>query len=249
MQLHHKTALVTGASKGIGKAIARALGEAGASVVVSSRDQAAVDAVAAEFSAAGIRAAAAACNVGRLDELPGLISRTLEHFGRLDILVNNAGINPVFGPALEIDWRAYDKIMDVNVKGPFELARLAHPHLKAQGGGSVINISSVEGFTPSPGLGIYSVSKASLIMLTKVLAREWGPDGIRVNAICPGFVRTKLSQALFENKAVHQMIMGKQALRHEGSPEDIAGLALLLASDAGQFITGAALTADGGLTI
>jgi NAD(P)-dependent dehydrogenase (short-subunit alcohol dehydrogenase family) len=249
MNLTGKTALVTGASKGIGKAMAFALGQAGARVVVSSRDQAAVSAVAEEFRQAGIEATGIACNVGRFEDLPGLVSATVAAYGGLDILVNNAGTNPAFGPIQQVTEAAWDKLMDVNLKGPFELARHCYPHLKARGGGSVINISSVEGFTPSPGLGAYSVSKAGLIMLTKVMAREWGPDLIRVNAICPGFNRTKLSQAIFDNKALLSHVMDKQALKLEGAPEDIAGLAVLLASDESRFITGAVITADGGLTI
>lgn len=249
MNLTGKTAIITGASKGIGKAIAQAMAEAGANVIVSSRKQEAVDAVAADLQAAGFSAHGIACNVGNRDEIPALIEGAVAHFGGLHILVNNAGTNPAFGPVLGIEDWAYDKIFDVNLRGPFELARAAHPHIKASGGGSIINISSVEGFTPSPGLGIYSVSKASLIMLTKVMATEWGVDQIRVNAIAPGFIETKLSQAIFDNKVLMGMIMQKQALKTTGQPKDIAGLACLLASDDAGFITGATFTADGGLTI
>jgi len=249
MNLKDKVAIITGASKGIGKAMAEAMGRYGAKVVVSSRKQEAVDAVAEELQAQGIDAAGIACNVGKKEELPALVEQTIARYGGIDILVNNAGTNPAFGPTLNIEDWAYDKIMDVNLKGPFELSRLVHPSMKARGGGSIINISSVEGLTPSEGLGIYSVSKAALIMLTKVQAREFGRDNIRVNAICPGFVKTKLSQAIFENEKLLGMIMARQALKKQGEPADMAGLACFLAADESAFITGAVIVADAGLTI
>lgn len=249
MNLSGKTAIVTGASKGIGAAIATAMAQAGAQVVVSSRNQEAVDQVAANLCAAGFQAQGIAANTGQRDDCVRLVEASLDRYGRIDILVNNAATNPAFGPIVQLEDWAWDKTLDVNLRGPFELARLCYPHLKASGGGSVINISSVEGFTPNPGLGVYSISKAALIMLTKVLAQEWGPDGIRVNAIAPGLIETKLSSAITANAGMMKMIMGKQALKRTGQPEDIAGLAVLLASDAGAFITGATLTADGGLTI
>ncbi|MEM7658937.1 MAG: glucose 1-dehydrogenase [Bacteroidota bacterium] len=247
--LEGKVAIITGASKGIGKAIAWAMAEAGAKVVISSRKQEAVDAVAAEFRAAGHDATAIACNVGKMEEIPALLEGTMKAYGAIDVLVNNAGTNPTFGPITQMEDWAYDKIMDVNLRGPYELGRKAFKYLKQGDGGSVINISSVEGFTPSEGLGIYSVSKAALIMLTKVMANEWGRDKVRANAICPGFIKTKLSQAIFENKPLLDMVMGKQALKIQGEPEDMAGLAVLLASDQSRFITGASFLADGGLTI
>lgn len=249
MDLSGKVAIVTGASKGIGLAIARAMAEAGANVIISSRKAEAVAAVAAAFRAEGWEATGVAANVGERADCTHLVEETIARYGGIDILVNNAGTNPAFGPALQIEDWAWEKIMSVNLRGPFELARLCHPHLKARGGGSVINISSVEGFTPNPGLGIYSVSKSALLMLTKVLAQEWGRDAIRVNAIAPGLIATKLSQAITDNQAMMQMILAKQALKRTGQPEDIAGLAVLLASEASSFITGATFTADGGLTI
>ncbi|WNJ19211.1 SDR family oxidoreductase [Pontibacter sp. G13] len=248
MKLTDKVAIVTGASKGIGKAIAHAFGLAGAKVVVSSRKQDAVDEVAQEFADAGIEARAIACNVGDPEARKALIDQTAEAFGSIDILVNNAGTNPYFGPVMGMEDWAYDKIMEINLRAPYELARLAYPHMKAAGG-SIINISSVEGQTPSPGLGIYSVSKSALIMMTKVLAQEWGKKKIRVNTIAPGFVKTKLSQAIFDNPQMLEYVMAKQALDHQAEPEDIAGVALMLASDDSQFVTGATFTADGGLTI
>jgi len=249
MDLTGKVAIVTGASKGIGEAIAYDLAKAGAKVVISSRKQEAVDEVAERFRSEGLDAVGLACNVGKIDEIPGFVEEVIAEYGAIDILVNNAGTSLHFGPVLSImDWQ-YDKTFDVNLKGPFELSRQVHPHMKVRGGGSIINISSVEGQSPSQGLGVYSVSKAALIMLTKVFAQEWGTDGIRVNAICPGFIKTKLSKTMLENEQIYKMIMAQQAIKYDGQPKDIAGLATLLASDSGAFITGSIFTADGGLTI
>lgn len=247
--LENKVAIVTGASKGIGLAIARALGGHGAKVVVSSRKQEAVDAVAAAFREEGIDAMGIAAHMGDMTQVRSLVERTVAAYGGIDIVVNNAAINPVFGPILDTDLAVLDKIMDVNVKGPLELARLSHPFMKQRGGGSVINISSIEGLTPGQGLGLYSISKATLIAATKVLAREWGADLIRANVICPGLVQTKFSEALTGNEKILRMVLARQALPQIAGPEDMAGLALFLASDASSFCTGAVFTADGGYTI
>lgn len=247
--LKQKIAIVTGASKGIGLSIAHALAQQGATVILSSRKQEAVDQEAAAMRAAGLSAHAYACHMGDMAEIAALVHHVQVNHGGVDILVNNAAINPHFGPVLETDMKVFDKIMDVNVKGPMELAKLAHPLMKQRGGGSVINISSIEGLTPGFGLGLYSISKAALIAATKVLAREWGPDSIRVNAICPGLVKTKFSEALTSNDRIMKIVMARQALPMVAEPDDIAGLALFLASDASRFCTGAIHTIDGGLTI
>lgn len=247
--LHGRVAVVTGASKGIGRAIARLLGRHGASVVVSSRRQEAVDLTVAAFREEGIEATAIAAHMGDPLQVEGLVQQTLQRYGGIDIVVNNAAINPVFGPILQTDDAVFDKIMQVNVKGPMQLARLAHASMKARGGGSVVNISSIEGLTPGLGLGLYSISKASLIAATKVMAREWGTDGIRVNVICPGLVETKFSEALTGNEKILRMVLARQSLPQVATPEDISGLALFLASDASSFCTGGVFTADGGYTI
>jgi len=244
-----KVAIITGASKGIGEAIAHALAEHGARVLVSSRKPEAVQSVAEALRQRGHEAHAFAANAGNPAELYALVEQTVSHFGRLDIVVNNAAANPVFGAIENTDAAAFDKIMDVNVKGPFELAKTALPHLKAQGGGSIVNISSVGGITPEDGLGVYSVSKAALIMLTKALAKEWGAYNIRVNAICPGLIQTKFSQAIWDNEALMKQYMRVLPLRRVGSVEEVAALALLLASAAGGFCTGGVYTADGGHTV
>jgi dehydrogenase/reductase SDR family protein 4 len=248
-ELNNKVAIVTGASKGIGRAIAMALGRQGATVVVSSRKQEAVDETAAAFRHLGINATGITCHMGDLEQVHGLVREVDKKFGGFDILVNNAAINPVFGPVVDTDMNVFDKIMEVNVKGPLELCKLAHPIMKTRGGGSIINISSIEGITPGLGLGLYSISKATLIAMTKVLAREWGADHIRANVICPGLVKTKFSEALTSNDRIMKIVMARQALPMVAEPEDIAGLALYLASDASRFCTGAVYTLDGGMTI
>ncbi|MEM6265557.1 MAG: glucose 1-dehydrogenase [Bacteroidota bacterium] len=247
--LSGKVAIVTGASKGIGKAIARAYAEQGASVIVSSRKQEAVDAVAAELQSEGLAATGVACNMGDMEAIAQLVKSSQEVYGGLDVVVNNAAANPVFGPLHESDGEVFDKIMQVNVKGPFELVRLAHPYMKSRGGGSVINVSSVGGLSPEHMLGIYSVSKAALISLTKVQARELGGDGIRANVICPGLIKTKFSQALWTNDSLMKGLMRQLPIARVGTPEEVAGLALFLASEAAGYCTGGIYTADGGYTI
>ena len=211
-KLEHKVAVVTGASKGIGKSIALALAQQGARVVVSSRKQSAVDDVANEFGEAGLKAVGIACHMGDGEQVRGLAQKSITDLGGIDIIVNNAAANPVFGPIEGAGDDAFDKIMDVNVRGPLNLAKEALGSMKLRGGGSVINISSIEGLTPGQGLGLYSVSKSALIQLTKVLAREWGQYHIRANAICPGLIETKFSEALTSSEKILKMVMMKQAL-------------------------------------
>ncbi len=246
--LTDKVAIITGASKGIGKAIAHALGAHGAKVVVSSRNQEAVDEVAVELGSAGIEARGIAAHMGELENIQQLVNHAVEEFGGVDILINNAATNPVFGPLLMTDTGAFDKIMAVNVKGPFELAKRVQPIMMERGGGSIINISSIGGISPEHMLGIYSVSKAALISLTKVMAKEWGGAGIRVNAICPGLIKTKFSQALWSNEKMLKGITGGLPLPRMGTPEEIAGMAVFMASGASSYCTGGVYTADGGYT-
>jgi len=173
-QLDGKVALITGASKGIGEAMARGLAEFGAKVVVSSRKQEAVDAVAEAFRTDGLEATGIAANIGNIEQAHALVDKTVAAYGGLDIVINNAAANPVFGPIQQTEERAFDKIIDVNLKGPFELCKKAYPILKERGGGSIINISSIGGLTPESGIGIYSVSKAGINNLTKAMAQDWG---------------------------------------------------------------------------
>ncbi|WP_373553973.1 SDR family NAD(P)-dependent oxidoreductase [Haliscomenobacter sp.] len=245
-QLNGRVAIITGASKGIGASIAQTFATNGAKVVVSSRKQAAVDEVVAEIQAAGGEALAVAAHVGDTQALENLVKLTIEHYGRIDILVNNAATNPVFGP-LEDSVDAMDKIMQINVKAPLELAKFALPYLKAQSNSAIINISSVEAFIATEGLGCYSVSKAALNMLTKSMAKEWGKYGIRANAICPGLIKTKFSEALWANEAMLKYYLKQTPLGRIGEPQEIANLALFLASDASAYSTGAMFMADGGI--
>ena len=247
--LEGKVAVITGSSKGIGKAIAKGFAENGAQVVVSSRSQEACDAVADEFKAAGLKAIGIACHIGKADQRENLVAKTMEAFGRIDILVNNAAINPVFGPIEEVDTAIFDKIMEVNVKAPWSLSNLVLPHLKAHKKGSIINIASVEALTPGFGLGIYSTSKAAILMLSKYQAKEWGKHGVRVNAICPGLIKTKFSAALWQNEKILGKIQKTLPSERMGMPEEMVGLACLLASDAGSYMTGGVYTADGGYMI
>ncbi len=244
-----KVAVITGASKGIGEDMARVFARFGAKVIVSSRKQDACDALAHDISAQGGDATGIAAHVGDPDQLRQLVDKSIATYGGIDILVNNAASNPVFGPSLDCDGAAFDKIMQANVKAPFELSKLCYPSMKARGGGSIIMISSIAGHTPDPGLGLYSVSKASLNMLTKVLAKEWGPDGIRVNAICPGLIKTKFSQALWQDEQTLNHFTKRIPIARMGTTDEISPLALFLASDASSYSTGSLFYADGGTVI
>ena len=241
-----KVAIVTGASKGIGAAIAKGLAELGAKVIVSSRKQEAVDAVAAEFKAAGYEATGIACHVGDTEQCQNLVSKAIETYGGVDILVNNAATNPVYSPLAKMDAAIFDKVMNINVKACFQLANMCYPSMKERGGGSVINISSVEGMKPSEGLGLYSVSKAALTMLTQSQAKEWGKYNIRANAICPGLIQTKFSAALWQNEAILNAVEKHLPMRRMAQPVEMTGLAVFLASDAASYCTGGVYTADGG---
>ncbi len=244
--LEGKVAIITGSSKGIGESIARGLAEFGASVVISSRKQEAVDAVAAEFKKDGLEATGIACHVGDPAQLQNLVEQTVATYGGVDILINNAATNPVYGPLAEMEAAVFDKIMNVNVKACFALANLCYPIMKERGGGSVVNIASVEGLKPSTGLGLYSVSKSAVIMLTQSQAKEWGAAGIRSNAICPGLIQTKFSSALWKNEAILKQVEQHLPARRMAQPDEMAGLAVFLASDASSYSTGAVFTADGG---
>lgn len=246
--LSNKVALITGASKGIGLAMAEIFAAAGAKVVISSRNQEALDEVAGNLRKKGYEVFAVACNVGQMDELTSLVEQTISKYGQLDILVNNAATNPVFGPIHDTTLEAYDKIMNVNVKAAFQLMKLCFPYLMESSNASVINISSIGGLSPEEGLGIYSVSKAALISLTKAFAKEWGSHTIRVNAICPGLIKTKFSQTLWENDKILDQMMQSLSIKRLGTPEEIGAAGLYLASEASSYTTGAVLTADGGFS-
>jgi NAD(P)-dependent dehydrogenase (short-subunit alcohol dehydrogenase family) len=239
LDLSGKVALVTGASKGIGAAIAKALGEHGASVMLSSRK---IEAL--EEAAKGIDGDTAvfAANAGRPEEAAACVAATIERFGGLDILVNNAATNPYYGPTVEIDLPRFDKIMEVNLRGPLVWTQEAWRRTMSESGGSVINIASVGGLKHGGPIGAYDVSKAALIHLTKQLATELAP-GVRVNAIAPGLVKTDFARALWEPGEGH---LWPWPLERLGEPADIAGAALWLASDLASWVTGELLVVDGG---
>ncbi|MEW7291763.1 SDR family NAD(P)-dependent oxidoreductase [Aquimarina sp. 2304DJ70-9] len=247
--LEGRVAIITGSSKGIGKAIAQGLAEHGAKVVISSRSQEAVDEVVAEFKKAGLEAVGIACHIGKEDQRKNLIEKTIAHYGGIDILVNNAAINPIYGPIEDAEEGVFDKIMDINVKAPWMLSNLALPSMKERGNGSIINIASVEALHPGAGLGLYSTSKAALLMLTKNQAKEWGKYGIRANVLCPGLIKTKFSAALWQNEQLLKKIEKTLPTARMGMPEEMAGMVCLLASDAGAYMTGSVYNADGGYMI
>tara|TARA_B100001057_G_scaffold498010_1_gene603764 strand:+ start:2340 stop:3116 length:777 start_codon:yes stop_codon:yes gene_type:complete len=247
--LNNKVAIVTGSSKGIGASIAKAFAEFGANVVVSSRSQEGIDNVVKEIISNGYNATACACHVGEDDQLNNLIETTIKKYGRIDILVNNAGINPVYDRLENADEKLFNKILDINTKSPFKLSNLAFKYMKENKSGSIINISSVEGTKPDKGLGVYSISKAAISMLTKSQAKEWGKYGIRSNAICPGLIKTKLSSALWQNEEMLEMWLGDLPIRRAGDPDEISGIALYLASNASSYTTGETFNIDGGYLI
>ncbi|MHB8895483.1 MAG: glucose 1-dehydrogenase [Candidatus Geothermincolia bacterium] len=245
--LSGRVAIVTGGSRGIGEAIAMALAEHGAKLVLASRKIEGLNAVKEKIEAAGGEAICIPANMGKTESLQAIVDGTLEAYGTLDILVNNAATNPIFGPIMDTaDEGAWDKIMDVNVKGVFFLTKAAAKVMLEKGKGTVINVSSEAGVKPTPFLGVYSVSKAALDMVTKSFALELGGQGIRVNGIAPGLVKTHFSQALWSNEAIKQVAESKIPRGCMGMPEEIGALAVFLASDASSFVNGQTVIADGG---
>ena len=245
--INNKVAVITGASKGIGESIARGLAEFGANVVISSRKQEAVDKVASQFNSDGLSAIGIECHVAKEDQQKELIRKVMDKLGRIDILINNAGTNPYFGPVDKMPLNLYQKTMDINVNSAISLSNLVYPIMKKQGGGSIIHVSSIEGIHPSKMMTAYNISKASLIMLGNNQAIEWGKDNIRVNMICPGYVKTKLSAALLEHEASYKSFLKNVPLGRVSTPDEMAGLAVFLASDASSYMTGSSIVNDGGL--
>lgn len=245
--LKDKVAIITGASKGIGESIAHGFARAGAKVVVNSRKQDAVDEVAQKIVAEGGTAVAIAAHVGEPEQVQQLVDTTIMTFGGIDILVNNAAINPTFGLVVDSDIGVFQKMLDVNVKGYLLAIQKCVPSMRQRGGGAIINLASTAGLRPALGLGLYSITKSAVIMLTRVLAKELGPDKIRVNAIAPGVIKTKFSRMLWDTPEIYEMTVNASALKRIGMPDELIGTALYLASDASSFTTGEVIVVDGGV--
>ena len=257
--LENKVAIVTGASRGIGEAIARCFAANGAQVVIASRKieslTAVADSINATNAAAGGAAFAVAAHTGKQDDCAMLVDAAVKKFGKVDILVNNAATNPYFGPMIDIDEGAWDKTFEVNTKGYFWMAREVVKHLRSReaagqvAGGSIIHVASVAGLVASPLQGVYAMTKAAILSMTKTLAYELAANKIRVNAIAPGFVDTKFAAAVLKNDTLLEEVLRMTPLKRYAQPDEIAGGALYLASDAASYLTGHTLVIDGGMTI
>jgi len=247
--LSGKVALVTGSTKGIGKAIAIRMAEHGARVVVSSRNQDACEEVAEEIRTGGGVALAVACNINYREQLENLVAQTMAQLGSIDVLVCNAALNPYYGPSQDIPDAAFDKVMHANIGSVHRLCQMVIPGIAEKGGGSVIIVSSIGGLKGTDKLGAYAISKAADMQIARNLAVEWGPANVRVNCIAPGLVRTDFARALWENPETYAATVKHYPLRRIGEPDEIAGAAIFLASDAGSFTTGQTIVIDGGGTI
>jgi len=247
--LKGKVAVVTGSSRGIGRSIAECMAKAGARVVVSSRKLEACEKVVEAIRAAGGEAVAVACNVSDKAQLQGLVDTAVQTWGRLDILVCNAAVNPYFGPMQTMPEESYDKIMSCNVKANFLLCNMAAPRMAEAGGGSILIVSSIGGNQGSGTLGVYGISKAADFALTRNLAIEHGPKGIRANCIAPGLIKTDFSRALWQNEQLLKNVEEGTPVRRIGVPDDIGGVAVFLSSRAAAYITGQTLVVDGGITV
>jgi NAD(P)-dependent dehydrogenase (short-subunit alcohol dehydrogenase family) len=250
IHLEGKVAIVTGASRGIGEAIARTYAKAGAKVVLASRKLDGLEEVRRKIEAEGGEALSVACHTGARDQIDALVARAVERFGKVDVLVNNAATNPYFGPMMLAEEAAWDKTFEVNVKGYFHAIRAVVRHLQERNApGAIVNVASVAGQMAMPLQGVYAMTKAAVISMTKTLAMELGPSNVRVNAIAPGLVDTKFASALTSNDEIREMVLSRMAIKTIAQPEDIAGIALLLASDQGRYFTGECVVVDGGWTI
>ena len=248
LDLNNKTAIVSGGSKGIGKAIAMKLAQAGANVVICSRKKENLDSAVNEAESNGLTLIPIECNTSNNESIQSVVDHTLEKFNGVDILVNNAAANPYYGPILNSEDSHWDKIFDVNVKGYFNFAKACSKTMIANNSGKIINVASIAAKTPLEGLGVYNISKAAVVMLTKVLAKELGEYNINVNTLAPGLIKTDFSKALWENEDTHNKIVKSIPQGKMGSPDDISGMALYLASEASDFVTGSIFTVDGGIT-
>lgn len=241
-----RVAVVSGASRGIGRAVAELLASAGAQLVLTSRKRDACEAVAADIVAAGGLARAAQCHIGEPAQIEALFAGVEAMEGRVDILVNNAATNPYFGHIIDTDYGALQKTLDVNIRGYFLMSQQAAKLMRAQHKGAIVNLASVNGVVPGPMQGIYSITKTAVIGMTKAFARECAPEGIRVNAILPGITDTKFASMLVHNEAMQQLMMPHVPLGRVAQPSEMAGAVLYLVSDAASYTTGSCLNVDGG---
>jgi NAD(P)-dependent dehydrogenase (short-subunit alcohol dehydrogenase family) len=246
--LEGKVALITGGSRGIGGATALEYARAGADIAIASRKLPDLEKTAEEIRGMGRKALAVAAHMGKMEDINDLVTKVREEFGRIDILVNNAGTNPTMAPAIEIEERAWDATMNVNLKGVFFLSQAVARIMTEQGGGCIINVVSAGGIRPHI-LPVYSISKAAVIMTTKVMALEWAKYGIRVNAVAPGLVKTRFSEALWNNKENLDYLLSRVPMRRFAELNEIMGTMLYLASDTSSFVTGTVASVDGGETI
>ena len=246
--LEGKVALITGGSRGIGRATALAFAEAGADVAIASRKLPDLEKVADEIRGLGKQSLAVVTHVGKMEEIANLVTRVNEEFGKIDILVNNAAANPTTDPALELEERAWDTVMNLNLKGLFFLSQAVAKIMKEQGGGCIINLTSISGIRPllSPA---YDISKSGVIMATKVMAKEWAQYGIRVNAIAPGSIKTRFSDPVWSDPELAAELLKMIPMRRVAEPEELAGTMIYLASDAAKYVTGVTLNVDGGFAI
>lgn len=247
--LSGKIALVSGASRGIGEAIARLLAEYGAHVIVSSRKEEDCAAVATSIVESGGKAEAFPCHVGRLEDISAIFEHIRSTHGRLDICVNNAATNPYFGHVLDTDLGAYNKTVEVNIRGYFFMSIEAGKIMRENGGGTIVNTASINALQPGPMQGIYSITKAAVVSMTKSFAKECGPLGIRVNALLPGLTKTKFAGALFEHEEIYKNAMEKVPMGRHAEPKEMAGTVLYLVSDASSYTTGECIVVDGGITL
>ena len=246
--LKEKTAIISGGSKGIGKSIAFKYAEAGANVVICSRKKDNLDSAIEEAQTLGFNIIGIECNTGEKESINNVVDKTLEQFNKVDILVNNAAANPYYGPILNSQDSHWEKIWDINVKGYFNFIKACSKSMKDNKYGKIINVASIAAKTPLDGLGVYNISKAAVVMLTKVLAKEMAESNIQVNTLAPGLIKTDFSKALWEDEKVYNEIIKAIPQARMGEPDDISGMALYLASGASDFITGSMFVVDGGLT-
>ena len=245
-RLDGKIALVTGASRGIGRSIAQTLAEYGAEVILVSRKMESLKEVAKEITEKGGKALPLACHMGDMDDIGKLFDTVEKMYGRLNILVNNAATNPYFGEMTGVDGAIWEKTFDVNVKGPFFMIQKAIPLMKAAGGGAIVNVSSVNGIRPAQFQGVYSITKAAIISMTKAYAKELAPHNIRVNALLPGLTDTKFASALMKQDEIYKYVVAQIPMNRHANPEEMSGAVLYLVSDAASFTTGTHIVCDGG---